>query len=371
MPSMLARHEASFLLCLDRFPVMDISRQLQSITRDETFSVALPPRFEHDQINDQATSRSQANTSTSYDPFSSRFFGRIPNQFASQSSSLLAASHPERRSSLIATSIADQPSFHPQEMLASHGRPSEAFSALGFSTKNHSRSYSNDYERVQYSNSTSTSFTQDYEVESASSRPGSSRLPQRYNARRRPYNQDEFDGPSHLLPPPTPQAINQRATDLPTLPINLVAEEQDEILTQVNAILSQCAFHFLAKYQFPIPIERDKPQVYQSSDREWTEWAYLLKRLATKRRIPARVLYKSQIKHLVTTLENSLDIRYNPRDQTRPLKDDRNILQLISAALQVAKILMDAVAMQQLDDLYARSETLILQRRARPRGSFF
>lgn len=168
-----------------------------------------------------------------------------------------------------------------------------------------------------------------------------------------------------------PQAVTQRSTDLPTLPINLHFEEQDEILGQINSILSQCAFHFLAKYQFPIPMERDKPQVYRPSDREWTEWAYLLKRLATKRRIPARVLYKSQIKHLVTTLENSLDIRYSPRDQTRPLKDDRNILQLISSALQVAKILMDAVAMEQLDLLYTRSESLILQRRTAPRGLLF
>jgi hypothetical protein len=263
------------------------------------------------------------------------------------------------------------PTFQPQEMLANNPRPSQAFSALDFGNKRHSRNYSNEYERAQYSSSTSTSLTRDYEIEPASSRPDGSRLPPRYSARRRPYNQDEFDGPSHLLPPPTPQAINQRATDLPNLPVNLLAEEQDEILTQVNAILSQCAFHFLAKYQFPIPIERDKPQVYRPSDREWTEWAYLLKRLATKRRIPARVLYKSQIKHLVTTLENSLDIRYNSRDPTRPLKDDRNVLQLVSAGLQVAKILMDAFAMEQLDDLYARSEALVMQRRTRPQVPFF
>ena len=316
-------------------------------------------------------SRSEANTSTLYDPFSNRFFGRVPNQLPPQSSSLLAANQAERRSSLVATSIADFPVLQPQEMLVNNAPPSQGFSGLDFGTKRHSRTYSNDYERAQYSSSTSTSFTRDYEIEPASSRPESNRLPPRYSARRRPYNQDEFDGPSHVLPPPTPQAINQRATDLPNLAINLIAEEQDEILTQVNAILSQCAFHFLAKYQFPIPIERDKPQVYLPSDREWTEWAYLLKRLATKRRIPARVLYKSQIKHLVTTLENSLDIRYNPRDLTRPLKDDRNILQLVSAGLQVARILMDAFAMEQLDDLYARSEALILQRRARPRGPFF
>ena len=55
MPSMIARYEASLFLCLDKFPVMDISRQFQSMTRDEASSVALPPLFEHNQINDQIT----------------------------------------------------------------------------------------------------------------------------------------------------------------------------------------------------------------------------------------------------------------------------------------------------------------------------
>lgn len=52
MPSMLARHEASLLLCLDKLPVMDISKQFQSITRDETSSIALPQLFGHSQAHD-------------------------------------------------------------------------------------------------------------------------------------------------------------------------------------------------------------------------------------------------------------------------------------------------------------------------------
>jgi hypothetical protein len=49
---MLARHEAALLLCLDKLPVMDISKPLQSIPRDEKFSVALPPLFENKQAQD-------------------------------------------------------------------------------------------------------------------------------------------------------------------------------------------------------------------------------------------------------------------------------------------------------------------------------
>ena len=310
--------------------------------------------------------------STPCDAFSSQSFGRLPNTFPAPPLSLQAADYAERASSLMATLITDNPPLQHQQMLPGNAQQSDVFSPQELGVRRRHRDYSPSYDRLQYAHSASEPFVHDYEIESATSRStASGRLPTRYNTRRRSYNQDEFDGPSHLLPPPIPQEIQQRAAELPLMPLNLSAEEQDEILTHVNTILSQCAFHFVSKYQFPIPIERDKPQVHRPSDREWNEWAFLLKRLATKRRIPARVLYRSQIKHLVTTLENSLDVKPSPRDHGRPLKDDRHILQLISAAVQVAKLLMDAIAMRQLDDLYTRSEMLLFQRRARPQGPLF
>jgi len=170
-----------------------------------------------------------------------------------------------------------------------------------------------------------------------------------------------------------PQQELARSQTLPTLPVHLELEEQDEIILHVNDILSRCAFHFVAKYQFPIPLERDKPRVRTAADREWTEWAYLLKRLATKRRIPARVLYDNQIKQFVTTLENSIAVRQSNRgdQQTRAPKDDRYMLQLISAGTQVARILMDSLSMEQLDALYRQTESVILERRARLRGLGF
>ena len=127
---------------------------------------------------------------------------------------------------------------------------------------------------------------------------------------RRPSNRDEFDGPSQLLNKPDDGGVYEpKEEDLPQLPIHLYAQEQDDILSKVNDRLSQCAFDFVAKYQFPVPIEPDKRPVRVPSDREWSEWVYLLKRLATKRRIPARVLYNGQIKQLITILENSLEVR--------------------------------------------------------------
>lgn len=208
--------------------------------------------------------------------------------------------------------------------------------------------------------------TSEYLVERSSRRAAEkSKSSARYHSQRRPSNRDEFDGPHQLLDIPSPRVIAAQAKELPHLPTNLDVSEQDRILSAVNDRLSQCAFDFVAKYQFPIPLEADKRQVRVPSDREWTEWVYLLKRLATKRRVPARVLYNGQIKQLVTVLENSLEMRHAAKHQSRPIKDDRNVLQLISAGTQVAKILKDATAMEYLDGLYVDTEKRIQDRRNR------
>ncbi|KAK4106034.1 hypothetical protein N658DRAFT_414799 [Parathielavia hyrcaniae] len=183
-------------------------------------------------------------------------------------------------------------------------------------------------------------------------------------AQRRPSNRDEFDGPHQFLKRPPAEYVAQQERELPRLPMHLVMQEQDSVLNSVNDRLSQCAYDFVAKYQFPIPLTQDMRPVERPQDREWTEWVYLLKRLATKRRIPARVLYNGQIKQFVTVLENSLEMRHAAKHQSRSLKDDRNILQLISAGIQVAKILKDAQAMDYLDRLYVSTEQRIQARTA-------
>jgi len=140
----------------------------------------------------------------------------------------------------------------------------------------------------------------DYVIESTSRSSGKSKSTGKsHSQQRRPSNRDEFDGPHQFLQKPSPEYIAQQERDLPHLPTNLVVHEQDSVLTQVNDCLSQCAFDFVAKYQFPIPIDQATRPVERPQDREWTEWVYLLKRLATKRRIPARVLYNGQIKQYV------------------------------------------------------------------------
>lgn len=205
----------------------------------------------------------------------------------------------------------------------------------------------------------------DYSLENGAQAVGGSSakgITGKTRSQRRPSNRDEFDGPHQFLPRPMPEVIAQQERELPHLPTNLLVQEQDDILGKVNDRLSQCAFDFVAKYQFPIPLTQDMRPVERPQDREWTEWVYLLKRLATKRRVPARVLYNGQIKQFVTILENSLEMRHAAKHQSRPPKDDRNILQLISAGIQVAKILKDASAMDYLDKLYVFTEQQIHDR---------
>ena len=185
-------------------------------------------------------------------------------------------------------------------------------------------------------------------------------------SQQRPSIRNKFDGPYQFLDKPSVEVVAAQEQNLLHLPTNLYVKEQDEILNQVNDRLSKCAFDFFAKYQFPIPLEPDKRPVRIAADREWTEWVYLLKSLATKRRIPARMLYQGQIKQLVIVLENSLEMRHAAKHQSRPLKDDRNVLQLISAGLQVAKILKDASVMEYLDNLYGQTETKIQLRKDDP-----
>ncbi|KAI1337746.1 hypothetical protein F5Y15DRAFT_417536 [Xylariaceae sp. FL0016] len=210
----------------------------------------------------------------------------------------------------------------------------------------------------------------EYALDSAGTSTSRTKSNGKGRPQRRPSNRDEFDGPHQFLQRPPPDYVARQERELPHLPTNLLVQEQDNVLSQVNDRLSQCAFDFVAKYQFPIPLTQDMRPVERPQDREWTEWVYLLKRLATKRRIPARVLYNGQIKQFVTILENSLEMRHAAKHQSRPLKDDRNILQLISAGIQVAKILKDAAAMDYLDRLYVTTEQQIQERSAAATARF-
>ncbi|KAI5868181.1 hypothetical protein GGS23DRAFT_16401 [Durotheca rogersii] len=292
---------------------------------------------------------------------------------------------PPTSASVVGTSgpaVRHQPAYSPSPIYISRAQPRPHGNSSGsmYNTYNGAASQSWDgpgkyspsdsVEDIIASSSVSDFALETSGITTAAVPAGKARSSGKSRTQRRPSNRDEFDGPHQFLARPTPDYVAMQERELPHLPTNLLVQEQDSVLTQVNDRLSQCAFDFVAKYQFPIPLTQDMRPVERPQDREWTEWVYLLKRLATKRRIPARVLYNGQIKQFVTILENSLEMRHAAKHQSRPLKDDRNILQLISAGIQVAKILKDAAAMAYLDRLYVSTEQQIHERSAAASARF-
>ncbi len=154
--------------------------------------------------------------------------------------------------------------------------------------------------------------------------------------------------------------------------MNLYVNKQDEILFQVNDHLSKCIFDFVAKYQFSILLQLNKRSVKISANREWMKWVYLLKKLAIKRRISTRVLFHDQIKQLIIILKNLLKMQHAVKHQSRSLKNDWNVLQLIFVGLKIDQIFKDVICMKLLDNLCSdRNQDSALKRLKWSKRRFF
>ncbi len=190
-----------------------------------------------------------------------------------------------------------------------------------------------------------------------------SNLSAEIRSQQRTSNRDEFDRSHQLLDRSFVKVVTAQKQNLSHLSMNLYVNEQDEILSQVNDHLSKCIFDFVAKYQFPISLKSNKRSVKISANCKWTKWIYLLKRLAIKRRISTRVLFHDQIKQLIIILKNFLKMWHAVKHQSKSLKDDQNVLQLISVKLQMIQILKDVICMKLLDNLYVQIEIKIQLRK--------
>ncbi len=186
-----------------------------------------------------------------------------------------------------------------------------------------------------------------------------SNLSAEIRSQQRTSNRDEFNRSHQLLDRSFVKVVTAQKQNLSHLSMNLYVNEQDEILSQVNDHLSKCIFDFVAKYQFSISLESNKRSVKISANCKWTKWIYLLKRLAIKRRISTRVLFHDQIKQLIIILKNFLKMWHAVKHQSRSLKDDQNVLQLISVELQMIQILKDVICIKLLDNLYVQIEIKI------------
>ncbi|KAE9370053.1 hypothetical protein N431DRAFT_344497 [Stipitochalara longipes BDJ] len=169
-----------------------------------------------------------------------------------------------------------------------------------------------------------------------------------------------IDGPHQFLARPPPEYVTMLSKNPPSLKINLTIEEQGVILTRLYDALSQCAFDFLATYQIPLPLDPSMRALERPSDLNWVEWVHLLKQLAMKKCILARVLCGDEINQLPAVLESSLEV--GPISQPKVQRDDRNVLQMLFAGIQVAKLLRDSRAMDYLDAMYTATENIRQER---------
>ena len=176
-------------------------------------------------------------------------------------------------------------------------------------------------------------------------------------------NKDEFSRNIYFLPqPPSAEVILGQAQPA-VLPTTLSNEFRAHVFNTLDYWLCLTAFLFFSEHQFPIPLEKHKPSVLSPQDRSWNEWAYLLKRLATKRRVPTAVLHGGQIKHMVTLMENSTLVRHSPDDPSQAIDDDMHMLQIISAAVQVVKLLRNYEATFILLELYNQTLNAVVHAR--------
>lgn len=173
-------------------------------------------------------------------------------------------------------------------------------------------------------------------------------------------NKDEFSRNIYHLPQATHLGLSLGQGAPAKLPNTLSPEQRAQIFAKLDYHLCRTAFQFFAEHRFPIPFEKHKRIVTVPSDRCWNEWAYLLKRLATKRRVPTSVLHGGQIKHMVTLMENSLIVRHPQDGSCEPIEDDMHMLQVLSAGIQVAKLLRDYQTMEILLDLYSQTQKMSL-----------
>lgn len=158
--------------------------------------------------------------------------------------------------------------------------------------------------------------------------------------------------------------------ELPLLQASLSARKQRKLLTQASRYLSTCALDFCNRYELPNTViqgmePREQPFIVRNLGRKrapecgWSEFAFLLRFLIAEQQIPAGALKSDLATHFRAILHISLgvdDILRHPQ----PLRDDRTILRILSAGVQVARMLNDLYAINTLDDLLMKAERAMI-----------
>jgi hypothetical protein len=94
-------------------------------------------------------------------------------------------------------------------------------------------------------------------------------------------------------------------------------------------------------------------------DCEWDKWVSHIESLLDNQLIPAEILSKTEAAQLKKSLVSSLGIHHKLKHLKDSLMDDRHILQLISAGIQITILLKDVLAANELILLHAQTEATI------------
>lgn len=170
---------------------------------------------------------------------------------------------------------------------------------------------------------------------------------------------------------PLPSLFALEEEELPLLPTSLSRRKQRKVLTQASRHLSKCALEFCNRHELPNTVIQgmdpgEQPLLVRNLGRKrvtgwgWSEFVFLLGFLIAEEHVPAEALYSDLAVHFRAVLHTSLgvdDVLRHPE----PLRDDRTILRILSAGVQVARMLNDLDAMNKLDRLLMKAERTMIE----------
>lgn len=175
---------------------------------------------------------------------------------------------------------------------------------------------------------------------------------------------------THVSSPPAENAALNRE-ELPLLPTSLSKRKQRKVLRQASRHLSKCALEFCNRHQLPNTViqgmePRERPFLARNLGRKrasaygWVEFVFLLKFLIVEQQIPLEAFDRDLGAHFRAVLHASLgvdDVLRHPE----PLRDDRTILRILSAGVQVASMLNDEKARDKLRRLLMKTERTMIE----------
>lgn len=145
--------------------------------------------------------------------------------------------------------------------------------------------------------------------------------------------------------------------DILTFPVRLAFQDGRDIVERISRRLCKCAFEFAARKRMPLFHQDGEEMIRRPEDRNWVQWVHLLREVILDRR--TTICCEPHRAEFLTTLHRSNLLE--PEIEYREIEtgDDMKALQLISAGLQVAKIFEDASAMEEFDQLYNTTVTVV------------